>query len=128
MGKAGRLILAAALATLAGRVGTVRAEEPAATPAKQAWSNETEFNWVLTEGNSNTKTVGLKNRLVRRWSGARFEGKLEALRSANSDDWYLQVDPGYTWQPGETPPSATTNRLVKPPTEPDAENYFAEGR
>lgn len=103
------------------------AEEEEAPPSKN-WSNETEFSLVVTEGNSNTETVGLKNLLTRKWENAEFRLKLEALRTDTSDDWFVQVDPGVTWLPGESPPPATGTTLVKPPTEPDAENYFVEGR
>lgn len=47
---------------------------------------------------------------------------------SRSDDWFLLVDPGFTWEPGEAPPADATNTLVKPASEPDAENYFIEGR
>ncbi len=97
-----------------------------AAPVK-AWSNETELSFVVTDGNSDTKSFGVKDTLVRRWSGSRLRVKLEALRTATADDWYLAVDPGYTWEPGEGPPPLTQT-LVKPPAEPDAENYFVEGR
>ena len=99
-----------------------------APTAEKAWSNETELNVVFTEGNSNTQSLGLKNTVVRRFSGARFQGKLEAFRATTSDDWFLRVDPGYTWEPGADPPVDPTTTLVKPPAEPDAENYFVEGR
>lgn len=107
--------------------GAAPAADQPTKPAEKALSNDTEFNLVYTEGNSNTATVGFKNTLVRRWANEAFRLKLEALRSATSDDWFEQVDPGYTWLPGETPP-AGTSRLVKPPSEPDAENYFVEAR
>jgi hypothetical protein len=104
----------------------IAAEDVPAPPAK-AWSNETELSVVLTEGNSNTQTVGFKNVLGRRWTRARGQLKLEGLRTADSDDWFTQVDPGFTWEPGETPVGLTSS-LVKPASEPDAENYFIEGR
>ncbi|HEX6850818.1 MAG TPA: DUF481 domain-containing protein [Candidatus Polarisedimenticolaceae bacterium] len=117
------VILAAVLAGAAAA-----AAEPEATAPQKAWSNETELNVVFTEGNSNTESLGLKHTLVRRFSGARFQAKFEAFRATTSDDWFLRVDPGYTWEPGEDPPVDPTSTLVKPPAEPDAENYFAEGR
>ena len=120
IGRAGAALLAAAAA-----VPALAADEAA---APKAWSNETELNLVYTEGNSNTRSLGFKHTLVRRFTGARFQAKLEALRTETSDDWLLQVDPGYTWEPGETPPADATSTLVKPPAEPDAENYFVEGR
>ena len=111
------LLLAAAAAT----------PQPEPSPSPKPWSNETELSLVVTEGNSDTQSFGLKDTLVRRWKKTRFQLKLEALRTATSDDWFEQVDPGFTWEPGEVPPP-TTRTLVKPPIEPDAENYFIEGR
>jgi hypothetical protein len=100
---------------------------PTPTPAKEGWGNETELNVVFTQGNSDVATVGFKNVLLGRWSIETFRLKLEALRTANADDWFQQADAGYTWLPGETPVVGSTS-LVKPPVEPDAENYFAEAR
>jgi hypothetical protein len=98
-----------------------------ATPPPTGWFNETELGIVFTAGNSTTATIGFKDTVTRRWTDASFRLKLEALKSDTSDDWYEQVDPGYTWVPGETPPPASST-LVKPRAEPDVENYFAEGR
>lgn len=117
------VLLAAALAGV-----PAAGAEPATAGSQKAWSNETELNVVFTEGNSNTQSLGLKHTLVRRFSGARFQAKLEAFRATTSDDWFLRVDPGYTWEPGEDPPADPSSTLVKPPSEPDAENYFVEGR
>jgi hypothetical protein len=109
----------------AGAADGTPAPAPATEPAP--WSNDTELSAVFTQGNSDTATVGFKNVLVRRWTDEVFRLKLEALRTANSDDWFEQADAGYTWLPGETPtPGSAT--LVKPPVESDAENYFAEAR
>jgi hypothetical protein len=111
-------------------VGSVSAQEATPTPAPappKLWSNETELSVVLTEGNSNTQTLGFKNLLTRRTAQNRFRLKVEGLRAATSDDWFEQVDPGFTWDPGATP-TGLTSSLVKPPSELDAENYFVEGR
>ena len=100
----------------------------AATPAEEkVWSNEAELSLVVTEGNSDTQSFGLKDTFVYRWTKSRFQLKIEALRTATSDDWFEQVDPGFTWEPGADPPP-TTRTHVKPPIEPDTENYFIEGR
>lgn len=116
------------LACIALACGVVGAQEaPGQEKEGKSWSNETELSLVVTEGNSNTTTLGFKNLLQRKWTDAQFQLKLEALRSATSDDWFEQVDPGITWLPGEEPPAATST-LVKPASKPDAENYFFEGR
>ena len=105
----------------------IAAEATTTEPPQKPVTNDTELNLVFTEGNSSTETIGFKNTLLCQWTKEVFRLKLEALRTANSDDWFTQVDPGYTWLPGETPPDGTSS-LVKPPTELDAENYFAEAR
>ena len=102
------------------------AQEPPPPPEK-AWSNETELSVALTEGNSSTQSIAFKDTFKWRWPGSRFQLKVDVLRAANADDWFQQVDPGYTWEPGATP-VLTTSHLVKPPSELDAENYFMEGR
>ena len=116
------LLLAAALGAFLG----ASAQDTQSPPPKN-WSNETELSVVLTEGNASTQTVGFKDTLVRRWTGSRAQLKLEALRTADSDDWFTQVDPGLTWEPGATPTGGTST-LVKPSSELDAENYLIEGR
>jgi hypothetical protein len=105
----------------------IAAEATTTEPPQKPFSNDTELSLVFTEGNSNTETIGFKNTLLCQWTKEAFRLRLEALRTANSDDWFTQVDPGYTWLPGETPTEGTSS-LVKPPTELDAENYFAEAR
>jgi hypothetical protein len=63
---------------------------------------------VFTSGNSQTNTVGFKDTVTRRWDNASLRFKFEALRADTSDDWFEQVDPGFTWLPGETPPPVTS--------------------
>jgi hypothetical protein len=106
--------------------GSALAQESTSPPPK-TWANETELSIVFTEGNSQTNTIGFKDTLTRRWLDASLRFKLEALRSDTSDDWFEQVDPGFTWLPGETPPPVSST-LIKPKSEPDVENYFVEGR
>jgi hypothetical protein len=103
------------------------APQPSPSPSPRPFSNETELSVVMTGGNSDTRTIGLKETFVRRFEHARFQLKAEALRADTSDDWFELVDPGFTWEPGEDPPPATST-LVKPEKELDAENYFIEGR
>jgi hypothetical protein len=91
------------------------------------WANATDLSFVVTEGNSNTETFGLKNTLERIWERSNLTLKLEGLRSDTADDRFRQVDPGLTWEPGETPPSGTTS-LVEPASEPDAERYHIGAR
>ena len=94
---------------------------------RQGWTNSTDFSLVVTEGNSNTETFGLKNDLERRWERSTLRMKIEGLRSDTADDRFRQADAGFTWMPGEMPPP-TTSTLVEPSTAPDAEKYLVEAR
>jgi len=109
---------------MAGSVAS--AQETPPLPGKP-WANETELSVALTEGNSSTQSVAFKDTFRWRWSDSRLQLKVDVLRSANADDWFVQVDPGFTWEPGETP-TGVTSSLVKLPSVLDAENYFVEGR
>ena len=89
------------------------------------WYNSTELSLVVTEGNSETQTVGFKNMLGRRWRSSRLKVKLDAVRSDTADDRFLLLEPGLTWAAGDDPPPGQVT-LVKPSAEPDVEKYFAE--
>jgi len=91
------------------------------------WLNETELSLVVTEGNSNTDTFGLKNVLTRAWERSKFVLKTDGVRSNTSDDRFLLVEPGLTFLPGEQPTFQATS-IVTPAKEPDVEKYFIEGR
>jgi len=92
------------LAILLLQAAAVPQPSPAPSPSPQPWSNESELSVVMTDGNSDTRTVGLKETFTRRFEHARFQLKAEALRADTSDDWFELVDPGFTWEPGEDPP------------------------
>ena len=128
--------LAALLCVLAGSAAAVdRAvaqSPPAAAAGDQAetpspWSNSTELSLVVTEGNSNTTSFGLKDTLERKKDPSRWRFRVDTLRTTKSDDAFLLVEPGLTFQPGETPTSVP-RRAVRPDSEPDVERYFTEGR
>jgi uncharacterized protein DUF481 len=91
------------------------------------WSNSTELSLVVTEGNSSVQTFGLKNSLEYRAKQGRARFRIDALRSDTSDDPFLLVTPGLTFQPGETPAGVSTME-VRPGTEPDVARFFGEGR
>jgi putative salt-induced outer membrane protein YdiY len=108
------------------------AAAPAAAPADTperilGWFNSTELSLVATQGNSNTVALGFKNTLTRRWTRSWATLRLDSTRTATEDDRYVLVEPGLTWEPGATPPPYSTS-VVDPPTEPDVEKYFIEGR
>ena len=106
---------------------------PAAAAGDQAekppppWSNSTELSLVVTEGNSNTTSFGLKDTLEYKKDPGRWRFRIDSLRTTKSDDPFLLIEPGIIFQPGETP-AAVPRHAVRPASEPDIERYFTEGR
>lgn len=111
---------------------------PAAPPAAAApappepkpaprLTNSTELSLVMTAGNSDIETFGLKNTLEYRARAGRARFRIDGLRSATSDDAFLLVQSGLIFQPGETPVGFSTTE-VRPGAEPDVARFFAEGR
>src|SRR5262249_51005630 len=122
--------LASALAALLACAEPVLAAEPTETapePPHGPLSNSTELSVVLTHGNSSVETLGFKNTLEYRTQSGRSRLRLDALLSNTSDDPYLLVQSGITFEPGAKPTGFTTSG-VRPPAEPDVKRYFAEGR
>jgi hypothetical protein len=120
------LTLAAALAML-GAVDGLGAAEEDEEEKKRAWSNSTDLSVVVTDGNSETETVGFKNTLRRTGERSRFRLKLDAVKSDTADDRFTVLEPGLVWFPGEPVPEGETT-VIEPGLEPDVERYFAEGR
>ncbi len=78
------LTLVAALAALAAFApGSARAAGDA--PPKLGWSDSGEFSYVLTSGNSESSTLGLKNTLTRTWERALLTVRAEAIRAESTD-------------------------------------------
>jgi hypothetical protein len=121
----GVLLLLAATIALSPSDARAQAEEKERT---KRWTNATDLSLVVTEGNSNTSTFGLKNNFQWSWEKARLRWKLEATRSDEADDRFLQIDPGFVWEPGEDPPPDVTTTLVEPSPEPDVQIFFTEAR
>ncbi len=91
------------------------------------WINATELSLVVTEGNSDTNSLGFKSTLTRKMKDSDFRLLLDSVRSSNSDDRFLLLDPGLTFLPGESP-SGDATTVVVPASELDVEKYFLEGR
>ena len=122
-----KTILVAAVFLLLWFHGPVIAQQAEAEEKAIGWFNSTEFSLVVTEGNSFTNTVGLKNTLTRKWEKADFRLHIDTVRSDTSDDRFLLLESGLIFLPGESPTGDTTT-LVKPGSEPDVEKYFLEGK
>jgi putative salt-induced outer membrane protein YdiY len=89
---------------------------------KLGWSNSTDLSLVVTDGNSNSITLGFSDELRYRWKQARVEFDVSVVRSSKSDDRYFLVEPGLEFPVGGGPPNPTTS-LIRPETEPDVANY-----
>jgi hypothetical protein len=82
---------------------------------------------VATDGNSSTQSIGFKNTLGYQTTMSRTRFRVDTLRTAKSDDAFLQVEPGLVILPGETFSNPPTH-AVHPASEPDIARYFLEGR
>lgn len=118
---------------LATAPGPAAAEEE--QPAKKrAWKNDAEFSLVATQGNSNTLTLGLKERYDRSIGKAdrnhvRF--KLEGTLSDKADERFVIASfaPGQPIDPAN--PCSSTGvscATVEPAVEDSIERYLVEGR
>ena len=98
--------------------------KPAADPAKPAeekdlgWKDTAELGYVVTSGNSDSSTLGLKNTLVYDWAEARFEMKLGAIKVKSSPGFVAVQDP-------DDPTSFERDNLD---AETTAESYYLNGR
>jgi hypothetical protein len=102
------------------------APAPAPEP-KRRWTNSTDVSLVVTQGNSDVQTVGLKNTFDYKADRGKSRFKMDALRSDTADDPFLLVAPGVEFRPGTVPTNFATSE-VRPATEPDVARFFAEGR
>ena len=124
-----KIVLFTATVCLAAAVVTVPlAQDDAAEEEgpKLGWGNITDLSYVLTDGNARAQTLGLDDRLTRRWKKAEFLMKFNAVKSETPDDNFRQIESGVTWPVGGTPPPGTTSTLVEPSLDPDVEKYWIE--
>jgi len=91
------------------------------------WTTATELSLVMTDGNSSVQSFGFKGTLQYKTKQGRSRLRIDSLRSDTSDDPYLLVESGLTFQPGE-PLSGYETTAVRPGSEPDVYRFFAEGR
>ena len=82
------------------------------------WSDSAELSYVVTDGNSNTTTLGFKNELRRRWTKALFTFKLEGINAENTNVTREAIGPD----------SMNFSVVETEETEKTAEQYFAELR
>jgi len=82
------------------------------------WFSVTDLSLVVTDGNSSTETFGLKNRLRREWSNARYTFRIDAVRSNTADDPIAIL----------RDPELPDYDIVTFDKTLDVENYFVENR
>ena len=82
------------------------------------WSDTAEFSYVVTDGNSETSTLGFKNKLLRSWEGSALELNAGGIRAeATITDRLFAV--------GTVNDSDVTDETT---AEVTAENYYLNGR
>ena len=82
------------------------------------WSDTAEFSYVVTDGNSETSTLGFKNKLLRSWEGSAIELNAGGIRAeATTTDRLFAV--------GTVNNFSVTEEST---TEATAENYYLNGR
>jgi hypothetical protein len=90
---------------------------------KLGWSNDTDLSLVVTEGNSDSATLGFSDRLRYVWKQARFEFEVNVVRTDKADDRFYLVDPGLEFPVGGAPSIPPTSLIAPEPTL-DVANYF----
>lgn len=94
----------------------VAAQDKPAEAKKLGWKDTAELGYVMTSGNSDSSTLGLKNTLVYDWESARFEMKLGAVRVESTPVPFFAVG------------TATDFTREENDSELTAESYFLNGR
>lgn len=92
------------------------AQDKPAEEKKLGWKDTAELGYVVTSGNSESSTLGLKNTLLYDWEKARFEMKLGAVRVESAPAATFATPDGADFELGETESELT------------AESYFLNGR
>jgi putative salt-induced outer membrane protein YdiY len=87
------------------------AQEP---PSPPGWSDTGEFSYVMTSGNSETSTLGLKNLLKRTFDSSSFEIRAGAIRAETTTKTRIVVAGPAVQEDSSTATSA--------------ENYYLNGR
>jgi putative salt-induced outer membrane protein len=66
-------------------------EEP--EEVERGWTNAADLGYVLTSGNTSTRTLSFDDKLVRRWNRAELTVRLGALRTQTADDRFAVGTP-----------------------------------
>ena len=108
----------AAFALLLALAPALAAAQDKPAEKKLGWKDNAELGYVVTAGNSESSTLGLKNTLVYDWEKARFEMKLGAINVKSSPGFVAVQDPA----------NPTEFERENLDSETSAESYFLNGR
>jgi hypothetical protein len=101
------VVLAFALLVNAAVASSVRAQDAAPAPAPpppepEKWFDTADLSFVYTAGNSQTSTLGFKNKLWRKWTDSRVEVNAGGVRNDSTtisriaigtpDDYFVEKD------------------------------------
>ena len=125
--RAGRRARVAVLLGLACGWLAVPAGAQVEADPEPGWTNETELSLALTGGNSAARTFGFSNTLHLVRESSRLQVRVNGLRSRSAVEPFLQVTPGVRF-PIAGAPDDPPLMLVRPGSQPDAEQYAATGR
>jgi len=92
------------------------AQDKPAEPKKLGWKDTAELGYVITAGNSDSSTLGLKNTTAYDWLNARFELKLGAVKVKSTPVPFFATG------------TATDFTREENDAETTAESYFLNGR
>lgn len=109
--------IASSLAGILALIGFVPSAPRAADAPPAGWKDTAEFSYVITAGNSETSTLGFKDKLWRKWDRSAFELNAGGVRAESTSKNLFAVGPSTTSFDVVDGESATT-----------AENYFLNGR
>ncbi len=116
-----------ALAVWPARLGAQTPDADTDADNAPGWDNATELSVVRTGGNAETQTLGFSNTLRLRGTAHRLRLRFDGVRSRGGDEPYLTLPPGIRFPLGGRPDQFETV-VVRPPLDPDVEQYFVEGR
>jgi len=94
--------------------GIAWAQEQA--PPENRWQDTAEFSYVVTAGNSQTNTLGFKDKLWKKWDSSGFELNAGGVRAEATAKFAV----------GD--PNTPTNFEIRDETKLSAESYYLNGR
>jgi uncharacterized protein DUF481 len=126
---------AGSLALLLTCAAAATAADETPPPKKKPWTNDTELSVVATQGNSDTLTLGFKDRYetpIGKTDQGRFRFKFEGTLANKADERFVVAsipDPGQPIDPQNPCAGAGVScATIEPAIEDSIERYLVEGR